>query len=578
MREAATDANAVVHFRGHDRDPTATMTGNRYAACAPARWVWFAACCAILGMPAQAHEATRAAALARLQSVLPATGPAVARGSPRTATLRVEVRDAATGQFAPANVRVHLEDSGAVFVPDDPATATGLYRTPEWYTLGATDELELPAEAVRIEAFRGIEWSAAEAELALRPGERHVVRLELSRMHDIASEHWISGNTHLHLQQTDRAYADRYLRTVPLADEVRVSFVSYLERAGDDHHYASNLYRPADLVALGGGPEALQFGWGQETRHNFGAYGEGYGHVLLLDLDELIQPVSTGVSLVGPDGHDGVPVAAAIEQAYDVGATVIWAHNDFGLEDISHHVARRVHAQNIFDGGDDTHYDASFYRYLDLGLEVPFSTGTDWFMTDLMRVFVKVEGALTVESWLRELRAGRSFITNGPLLYLNADNRAIGDTIDGAMGDVVHVTGRAVGRADYKRLELIYNGRVVHAAATRREGQTFNAKIDFPLEVTGPGWIAARIPWHNNTNLLGEVLRAHTSPIYLEVEGERRFDVNTARGLIREMRESMDVASAKGVFPDEGARQDVLDVYRRGIDTLERQVRAHADD
>ena len=554
------------------------MTGIRNAARAPARSVWLAACCVVLGLPVQAHEATRAAALARFQPAAPELSPAVAGGSPRTATLRVEVRDAATGQIAPANVRIHLEDSGAVFVPDDPATATGLYRTPEWYTLEATDELELPAEAVRVEAFRGIEWSTAAAEVALRPGELHVVRLELSRMHDIASENWVSGNTHLHLQQTDRAYADRYLRTVPLADEVRVSFVSYLERAGDDHHYASNLYRPADLVALEGGPGALRFGWGQETRHNFGAYGEGYGHVLLLDLDELIQPVSTGVSLLGLDGHDGVPVAAAIEQAHEAGATVIWAHNDFGLEDIPHQVARRVHAQNIFDGGDATHYDASFYRYLDLGLTVPFSTGTDWFMTDLMRVFVKVEGTLTVESWLRELRAGRSFITNGPLLFLNAGDHVIGDTINGAVGDVVRVTARAVGRADYKRVELVYNGRVVHAAATGRAGQTFDAEIDFPLEITGPGWIAARIPWHNNTNLLGEVLRAHTSPIYLVVDGERRFDVNTARGLIREMRESMDVASAKGVFPTEEARQAVLDVYRRGIGTLEGQVRAHAGD
>ncbi|MDE0064800.1 MAG: CehA/McbA family metallohydrolase [Gammaproteobacteria bacterium] len=537
-------------------------------------------------MPAQAHEFSRAAAFEKMQPARPGTDPGDAARTPRTATLRVEVRDAATGQLAPANVRVFLKDSGEVFRPNDPRTATGLYRTPEWYTLDATDELELPAGQVRIEAFRGIEWSVAETELGLSPGGQHRVRLELSRIHDIAKENWVSGNTHLHLQQTDRAYANRYLRTVPLADEVRVVFVSYLERAGDDQHYISNRYRPGDLIELNGGPAALRFGWGQETRHNFGAYGEGYGHVLLLDLDELIQPVSTGVSLRGAGSHDGVPVAAAIERAHESGATVIWAHNDFGLEDIPNWVAQRVHAQNVFDGGDDTHYDASFYRYLDLGLKIPFSTGTDWFMTDLMRVYVQVGGELTIESWLRELRAGRSFITNGPLLYLNADtnadmnadNHAIGDTIEGRIGDAVRVVARAVGRADFKRLEIVYNGRVIHASATRKQGPAFHAGIDFPLEITGPGWMAVRIPWHNNTNRLGEVLRAHTSPIYIEVDGERRFDVNTARGLVQEMSESMNVLSAKGVFADEAARQAVLDVYRQGMDRLRRQVRDHVEE
>ena len=429
----------------------------------------FAACCLNLVVTAQGHEFSRATALETQQ---PDQGMDLVRAkdSSQTATVRVEVSDAATGALVPANIRVHLKDRNRVFVPGDPRTATGLYRTPEWYTLKSTDVLKLPRELVRIEAFRGIEWSVAEAEVDLSLGGQQVVRLEVSRFHDVAQDNWVSGNTHLHLQQTDRAYADRYLRTVPWADEVRVVFLSYLERAGDDGHYVSNQYRPADLDELEGGEAALQFGWGQETRHNFGAFGEGYGHVLLLDLDALIKPVSTGVSLNGEGYTDGVPIAPAIKQAHEVDATVVWAHNDFGLEDIPNWVASRVHAQNIFDGGDVSHYDTSFYRYLDLGLEVPFSTGTDWFMSDLLRVFVQVEGELTIDAWLRALRAGRSFITNGPILYFTSGGHAIGDTIDARRGDMLRVHARSIGRADFKRLELVYNGRVVHASATQRQG------------------------------------------------------------------------------------------------------------
>ena len=527
-----------------------------------------------LAVPAKAHEASAAAALAKFQPGPAAVRPAKASASPATATVRVEVRDAATGEPAPANVRVYLKESGQVFTPADPRTATGLYRTPEWYTLEAADELELPAEPVRIEAFRGIEWSLTQTELDLSAGGRHRVRLEVSRFHDLAGQQWISGNTHLHLQQTDRGYADRYLRAVPLADDVRVLFVSYLERAGDDWHYASNLYRPADLAALGGGAATLRFGWGQETRHNFGEFGEGYGHALLLDLDELIEPVSIGPGIMGAGSTDGTPLLAAIKQAQEAGATVIWAHNDFGHEDVPNWLAGRVHAQNIFDGGDATHYAASFYRYLDLGMKVPFSTGTDWFMTDLSRVVAQLEGELDIPSWLRALRAGRSFITNGPMLHLNAGGQAIGGTIEARRGEAVQVAAGAIGRTDFRKLELIHNGRVVHAAATRRAGPAFKAEIDFPLTIEQPGWLAVRVPWHNNRNLLGKVLRAHTSPIYLEVNGQRRFDLNTARGFIEEMRASMQVISDKGVFADEGEEQAVLGVYEQAIDRLSRRLMA----
>lgn len=526
---------------------------------------------------ADAHELTRTAALARLAAADPAgsgaTKPAAAPAS--VARLSITVLDAATGKPVPANVRIRLVDSKRYWKAPDPATSLGLYRTDEWYTYAPGDAPELPAEHVEIEAFRGVEWTVAKTTADLTGDGPHAVTLTISKFHDIQSLGWIAGNTHLHLQQVTRGYADRYLLTVPAADEVHMVFVSYLERAGDDRQYVSNEYRPADLAALAKQGDALQFGWGEELRHNFGAYGEGYGHALLLDLQELIRPVSLGPSLLGPDATDGGTIQAGLDRARAAGATNIWAHNDFGLEDIPDWVTQRLDAQNDFDGGEQTHYDATFYRYLDLGLHVPFSTGTDWFMFDLMRVYAKVAPPVTPKSWLAALRAGRSFITNEPLLFLDAGQYTIGDTIKAAAaGQSIRIKAHALGRSDFRRLELVYNGRVVHAVrATGADGR-FEAAMDYTLELDEPGWFAVRIPWDNNRNALGQVLRAHTSPVYVEIAGRRRFDVNTARGLVAEMQESLRLIDARAKFANDGERQGVRRVYEDAIARLQSEVAA----
>ena len=102
-------------------------------------------------------------------------------------------------------------------------------------------------------------------------------------------------------------------------------------------------------------------------------------------------------------------------------------------------VGGKLDAQNIFDGGSHGSYEDSFYHYLNAGLRVPFSTGTDWFMYDLARVYTKVEGRLGIKSWLDALVAGRSFISNGPLLSLNVDGKDLGATVDLSSGREVSV-------------------------------------------------------------------------------------------------------------------------------------------
>src|SRR5262249_42958961 len=151
----------------------------------------------------------------------------------------------------------------------------------------------------------------------------------------------LAGNTHLHLMKLSKEQADRYLKEVPLADGLDIVFISYLQRAKADLEYTSNKYSRRDLERLSHGH--VHLGHGQEHRHNFSAYGEGFGHILLLDIPYVIQPVSIGPGIMG-SGNDFPPLQVGIDEARRTGGTVIWAHNLYGFEDIPNWITGRVHA------------------------------------------------------------------------------------------------------------------------------------------------------------------------------------------------------------------------------------------
>ena len=64
-----------------------------------------------------------------------------------------------------------------------------------------------------------------------------------------------------------------------------------------------------------------------------------------------------------------------------------------------------------------------WYRLLNCGFRIPASAGTDCFLNRIPsrlpgadRVYVHIDGAFTYEKWIEGLKAGRTFVTNGPML------------------------------------------------------------------------------------------------------------------------------------------------------------------
>ena len=346
-------------------------------------------------------------------------------------------------------------------------------------------------------------------------------------------------------------------------------FVSYLERAIVDRGYTSNAYTVEDLKRISG--SGLWFESGEEYRHNFGGGGEGYGHVMFLDITKPILPASLGPGITKM-GSDGTALRAGIDQARADEGTIVWCHNAFGLEDIPSWLSDRMDAQNIFDGGNQGSYEDSFYRYLNLGMRVPFSTGTDWFIYDLSRVYVRLpEGAaMSPETWLRNLREGRSMITNGPWLELTVNQSEPGDTISSDGKTTVRVSASSKGRHPIETIEIVKNGEVV------LEGRDIS---NASLEVNQSSWIAARIrPQPEVQNEFGKKIFAHTSPVYVRIGDRPLFDFKTADQTLDQLQASIETIQEQGTFTDPSEQDAVLKIYSDAIAFLkDRKTRARKE-
>ncbi len=502
-----------------------------------------------------------------------------------TRPVTIRLVDAQSGIQLPGLVRVTGPDGQAVPLPTLLNRGVGLLNKQPlidtWSVLPSARRVALPRQPVTIAAFSGLETELSQQKIDLSKQAPKTITLKLNRFYSAAEQGLRSANTHLHLMKISREQCDRYLKEIPRADGLDMVFLSYLERAVEDQNYTSNRYTTADLDKLTA-ESGVVFGNGEEHRHNFAGFGQGYGHVMLLDIKKLILPVSIGPGIM-KSGHDGLPLRRGIETARRDGATIVWCHNEWGLEALPSWLSGRIDAQNIFDGGIRSSYRDSFYRYLNAGLKVPFSTGTDWFMYDFSRVYVPVSGQLTSRNWLEQLSTGHSYITNGPFLEFTVSGQPIGGTVSLDKRGRVRIHGRAVGRSDFQRLELIHNGGIVASAASRPVGGHHEATIDTNFDVSRPGWFALRTPPPSVSgdpkrmrktplNLMGRELFAHTSPIYITVGGKKIFDTAVATEILATMKEHAAAIGKNGKFLDPAARARVLDVHNEAIAAFEKRL------
>jgi hypothetical protein len=137
---------------------------------------------------------------------------------------------------------------------------------------------------------------------------------------------------------------------------------------------------------------------GEESRHNDTPWHMGLGHIMLINLQHLVEPVSRGL-LVDDASPDYPPLIDACDATRQQGGLVLWCHNANGMEAPVAAALGRLDGLNLFDPyWMDPEYDL-WYRLLNCGFRLPASTGSDWFVCSSNRVYVEL-GDFAYATWL----------------------------------------------------------------------------------------------------------------------------------------------------------------------------------
>src|SRR5437879_3848325 len=106
-----------------------------------------------------------------------------------------------------------------------------------------------------------------------------------------------------------------------------------------------------------------------------------------------------------------------------------------------------------------------YYHALNCGLRIAPSAGSASGVlpnpVGYNRVYVHIDGPPSYEKWFEGLRAGRTFVTNGPLLRVTANGRLPGHVFKAPDEIDVELSGILEGRDRVEEVEIIRDGRVL---------------------------------------------------------------------------------------------------------------------
>ncbi len=471
------------------------------------------------------------------------------------------VIDEATGERTEARVQV-LASSGQSVHPQGALLKVGP-GMPFFYCAG-TFEVDVPRGITQIVAEKGTEYVPARAVLEMPAQGTVAVDLPLRRWTDLPDHGWHPGNTHIHYDEKEARPDDR-LRLDPRVEDLRMTAVSILKRW--DLKYATNKYPPGVLTEFCSAHHYVQCG--EENRHNAEPWTVGYGHVMFLNIRNVVAPVSRGV-LVDPFDPDYPPLSYACDDARRQGGIVIWCHNGQGMEAPVAAALGKLDAFNLFDPNwNDPEYDI-YYRMLNAGLKLPASTGSDWFISSANRVYVHTGGQFDYADWVNGLKAGRTFITNGPALHLSIQGQGPGSEMEARQGERLSALVNWQSHYAIKRVELLFNGNVV-AREAFPDGSTAG-HLEADVAATSDGWLAARLSSDVRDSFFQPVF-AHTSPVYVRVGVDSQEKRDAAAWFDGAIERSLEWVRTRGRFYSNSQRREVSDLFRQGQEVFRAMLR-----
>jgi Tol biopolymer transport system component len=479
---------------------------------------------------------------------------------------RVSVEGADNRSYAPDDAWIHADDS---FVRSE-------RRFEKHYFHARGDfEVVVPQGKVTVEVSRGLEARPEKrtVEVGSAPLSISFRLSPLDPLPSVRGERWSSGDLHVHMN-----YGGAYRN-----DPARLKAQAESEDLDVVHNLIVNKeQRVPDVSYFEGEPDAVSSAdfllfHSQEFHTSY------WGHLGLLGLtrnllipDYAAYPNTSAKSLY--------PTNAVISDlARAQGGLVGYVHpyeappdpaNDPSLTSalVVDVALGKVDYLEVIGFSDHRTTAAVWYRFLNSGFRLPAGAGTDAMANfaslrgpvGLNRVYVpEPDSALSFPRWLETLRRGRSFVTNGPLVWLTVGGKSPGEVLDvPSEGTEVEIEASLRSIVPVDHLELVCNGEVVRAIELAEPRDRADSKGTLPIRK--PGWCVLRA-WNEGPSewVLDAYPYATTSPIYVTVAGQEPRSPEDDRYFLQWIDRIRESVEQHRDWNSPSERSDVLEMLER---------------
>jgi len=307
------------------------------------------------------------------------------------------------------------------------------------------------------------------------------------------------------------------------------------------------------------------------------------GHINLLGVREVIEPVSTGgigfpkVLENSPPLHDVLNRARSLDALVGVAHAGIFGRHATAVADVVLGAVDFWELSNGFIYSTET-----WYRLMNCGYFIPPAAGTDlpilpyrdkWQpMLGAVLNYVNTGGKTDFSSFKEAMAKGEGFITGGPIIGIEVDDRTAGETVKvPPSGGFITVRGHLFSPRVPGGLALIRDGVEVPVPIRKTvNNSVYEWRFEAQVHFERSGWLAVQ---GRGSPIMAQGIQAmaHTGAVQIIV-GDRPVRSAPDRDqLVRELRMKRNHYAAHGIYRTEAERDHALDLLDRAIEVLVRR-------
>ncbi len=475
----------------------------------------------------------------------------------------VNVRVVEKGSGRQVAVRIHFHGTHGEYLPP-----RGRHRkvNPYWFEdnygefvngcnqysyIDGHCEVDLPIGEVYVEISKGYECAPIRTKVVVGPGTSEL-NFEMERVLGWREKGWVTADTHVHFLSPSTALLEGQ------AEDVHV--VNLLASQWGEMY--SNVSDFDGRTTLG----AKEFGGDGEFLVRVGTENrmQVLGHISLLGYSgQMIHPLCTGgpsESALG-DAQE-VVMAEWAQRCIEQGGLVVMPHApNPQLERAADIVLGLINAIELMtfnphDSQLNPYGIADWYRYLNLGYQVPLVGGSDKMAAASLlggvRTYAQLGGReFSYENWMAAVRAGNTFATVGPLAELLVEGVAPGGQVRlPASGGSIDIRWRVEStRVPIEAVEIIVGGLVLDQV---KVGGTLAGQGTLRMSATKSTWVALRVRGSYSSKS-GDIA-CHTSAVQLLVGDQPLFNETDADAVLSQIEGSLAYLDVLAPRPAEASR------------------------